>query len=72
MRAVISDLGGGKDYHFLTAARRRPQPFPDAHVHFHWTINNVDFSYTAIRKPFVIGSPQRCSLAEWSEFGLPA
>ena len=62
----FTTLGGGKDYHFLTQSLGVAlQPFPDAHVHFHWTINNVDFSYTAIRKPFdPRKSPTGCSPAD--------
>ena len=62
----FTTLGGGKDYHFLTQPLGVAlQPFPDGHVHFHWTINNVDFSYTAIRKPLdPRKSPAGCSLAE--------
>jgi uncharacterized repeat protein (TIGR01451 family) len=48
----FTTLGGGKDYHFLTQPLGVAlQPFPDGHVHFHWTINGVNFLYTAIRKP---------------------
>jgi hypothetical protein len=48
----FTTLGGGKTYHFLTQPLGVTlQPSPDGHVHFHWTINNVPSSYTAIRDP---------------------
>jgi hypothetical protein len=48
----FTTLGGGKTYHFLTQPLGvTVQPFPDGHVHFHWTINCVTASYTATRDP---------------------
>lgn len=52
----FTTLGGGKTYHFLTQPLGSGLwPNPDGHVHFHWTINNTDFSSTAIRKPGCAG-----------------
>ena len=50
--AIGGGTYGSKTYHFLTQPLGVTlQPTPDGHVHFHWTISNVDHSYTAIRDP---------------------
>ena len=50
--AIGGGVYGSKTYHFLTQPLGVTlAPSPDGHVHFHWVINGVNYSYTAIRKP---------------------